>query len=792
MDAGTVAVRRIEAFVDAGLFVEDPTAWVCGSGEPYARWAALTGILGRASDDTAVAHAHLAVVANEGVCSLVAELPEWGRTDRAPRSAGGRASASTAGGHHSPAFLPNRLNLLADMGVRAGDFAEIETLLDRMLEHQDKSGRFEAFAQLSRPKPEWGSLLCDTAAITDVLLRFGRGDDMRVGKALKRMASDAAPTPQGRAWQCLPEHRTLFRGPGRKADVCPQVTLEALRAFSHLPTEERPTWILDAARVPLEIWRRRTEERPYAFGHGFQFKSVKWPNFWYDVLWVLETAGRFPEMWRGPDARDEDRVALAELAACLVEYNFNDLGRLTPRRVYRGFSTFSFGQKKRPSPFATARALIALARLADLADDVARVEVTELPSSKGGSGVPVPPRARTTTECPLPARQRYPLERALPRVLTRQHLTAVWEVANVESVVSDIVALHAAEPTTPHLSLHARLPSFQKTQLQSALWDRRSLVLYRGMRGMLYVVRREMLPVVHAATNRAVVRYAREFARGRGVTPEEYERLAPAILDATAGEPMTTKELRAVIDTKTDVAATVTLMSAEGLLLRARPAGDWRDRRYRWTPLAVAVPEVRLDALDERSAGARLLSSYVRAFGPVTVRDAAWWTGMDPKRARRAVEALEGELVEVELGDSDEPYLMHASDVEELAWATTLESPSVALLPPRDPLIMGYGERARFVDEELRPFVFDVRANVTSVVLVDGRVAGLWDIGDIQEPVVSVWLPERLDSGAREAVDDQAAQVGEFYFERPVPVRHVADVQPLTERAPSALLRPIG
>lgn len=360
------------------LLGADPVPWILASLEPYAAWAALTGVLGLPEADVRVVRARLEVLADARVKTLLEELPAWGEGD--------------VPGHHSAAFLPNRLNLLADMGVRGGDDERVDALLDAMLAHQDREGRFLTWGRYpGRPEPAWGTLSCDTNAITDVLLRFGRGGDERVARALARIRDDAAETPQGRGWRCIPEKHTLFRGPGRKADACPQVTLEALRALSQVPPPDRPSWLADAARTPLAVWRRRAGERPYSFGHGYQFKSVKWPDMWYGVLWVLETVGRFPELWRGEAVREEDRRSVAELAACLIAYNFAEDGRVTPRRTYRGFEAFSFGQKREPSPFATARCLTALARVADLAEEIHQVDVQSLPSSKGGSGSVVPP-----------------------------------------------------------------------------------------------------------------------------------------------------------------------------------------------------------------------------------------------------------------------------------------------------------------------------------------------------------------------------------------------------------------
>jgi len=361
------------------LLSEDPLPWILESDEPYARWVVLAGIQGLAADHPDVLAAHDALLADPGIHELIEELPVWGTGE--------------ASGHDSPKYLPNRLFMLADMGLGPGDSPEVEERLDALLRHQDEHDRFESFGRLPKlPEAQWHSLSCDTHIITDLLLAFGRGDDPRVAAALQRIENDAASTPQGKAWQCLPEKRSRWRGPGRKADTCPQVTLEGLRVFSHLPETERPGWLLDAARTSLGTWRKRLDERPYMFGHGYQFKSVKWPNLWYDVLWVVETIGRFPGLWTGEAATEEDRKAIAELAACLIAYNIGEDGRVAPRRTYREFERFSFGQKKAPSPYATARVLLALSRLEGLADDVLQVDVTALGSSKGGSGTPRPPK----------------------------------------------------------------------------------------------------------------------------------------------------------------------------------------------------------------------------------------------------------------------------------------------------------------------------------------------------------------------------------------------------------------
>lgn len=354
---------------------EDPTPWLLASEEPQARWVTLAHLT-RAPDPDELAAAHDAVLAHPATRALLDLLPDWEKP-------------AEVSGHHKPELATNVLDLLADIGVTTEDDPHIPRLLEQMLQHTDADGRFLAYASQRTGAPVWGCVLCDTHAIADIAGRFGLAGDPRVRRALEAAASDLTETDMGLAWPCRPDPETGFRGPGRKSEPCPQTTLEALRAFSWLPADERPEWLPEVAHTALEIWRQRAARKPYMMGHGRQFKTVKWSATWYGAYEAVDVLGRIPETWRGVV---EDRRSVTEIAACLLAYNVAADGRVTPLSVFKGWEILSLGQKKQPSPLATALLWSRLALLDWLAEEITAVDVTRLGSSKGGSGTPMPPK----------------------------------------------------------------------------------------------------------------------------------------------------------------------------------------------------------------------------------------------------------------------------------------------------------------------------------------------------------------------------------------------------------------
>lgn len=190
------------------FFTEDPRDWISRSDDAAARWVLLTGVLDVPADDPRCRSARAAALVDPATADLVGRLTPWDQPLQ-------------VSGHDHPHFQPNLLHLLADRGVAAGDVPEVDGVLQQMLDHQEHGGRFPSLG-LTDGAPAWGALLCDSHAVTEVLLRFGHGDAPRVVRALAAIRADLVPTSQGPAWPCLPHPVSGFRGPGRKGTSAPR------------------------------------------------------------------------------------------------------------------------------------------------------------------------------------------------------------------------------------------------------------------------------------------------------------------------------------------------------------------------------------------------------------------------------------------------------------------------------------------------------------------------------------------------------------------------------------------
>jgi len=364
-------------------------------------------------------------------------------------------------------------------------------------------------------------------------------------------------------------------------------------------------------------------------------------------------------------------------------------------------------------------------------------------------------------------------------VARRHHLAADCRADDVLEIVRDLVALHSTDPATVFLSVLARSDAADVAAVERALYDDRTVLRMLGMRRTMWVVPVELAAVVHGACTRTIAVRERQRLVGylaeAGVTDEgdawltEVEEATMEALVAR-GEPTATAELskdvaglrerlHLGVGTRWEAVQgasgrVLLVMGASGRVVRGRPRGSWISSQYRWAPIASWLPggmDRGLTLLPAGVAQVELVWKWLASFGPGTVADLAWWTGLTMAEVRRAVAELP--TVEVDLGGPGAAAgLVLADDLEPVE----APPPSVTLLPALDPTVMGWKERSWYLGGH-GPALFDRSGNAGPTVWWDGRIVGGWAHRRSGEVVFR--LLEDVGTGVTALVEAEAARL---------------------------------
>ncbi len=377
--------------------------------------------------------------------------------------------------------------------------------------------------------------------------------------------------------------------------------------------------------------------------------------------------------------------------------------------------------------------------------------------------------------------------------LHKQHLTDESQTEDIVQIVRDIYGLHATNPTAPYVSLFARASDFTRDKLDDELYVKRTLGKIRCVRTTVHVLPRETIPIAFAATKSIVEPNSENFLRYTGgVTERQYKDTSREILRILKGKGMSTLQIKKELGTKLNISIIVNLMCDQGLLMRGRSDKGWKSNTHTYYLFSDYFPGMDLNAVDPAQARETTVRQYLAAYGPATVKDISWWSGFTMTEVRRILQSLARETVEVEIPELKGSYVMLAEDIAALERFRPSRQPAVNLLPPLDPYLMGYKERERYLDSEHYYLVFDRSGNSTSTILVDGRVAGVWDFSDKPRPTVKLFFFHELEKTTLSVVQSTARAIGQFIADETVAVEMCDQMVPLTQRNAGGFMSPLA
>ncbi|MGV9826701.1 winged helix DNA-binding domain-containing protein [Gordonia sp. NPDC003429] len=364
------------------------------------------------------------------------------------------------------------------------------------------------------------------------------------------------------------------------------------------------------------------------------------------------------------------------------------------------------------------------------------------------------------------------------RLMRRHRLADGFGAATVEEAAAATVGLHATAPSTVYISAWARMPGFVAADMDSALYEKRSLIKHLAMRRTVFALPRDILADAVGAVSARVAasertNMLRDLRRSDDVDdPDGWIDTARAAVrrELAGGAALTSTQLRErlpELDLRVMISPgrpwggqvsmgprVLNMMSAAAEIVRGPNAAGWHLSRPSWVAIEHWLGEP-LTAPDPVTGHVHLIDRWLRAFGPGTETDLVWWLGSTKAAVRAALAQLD--VVEVDLDDGSVGYV-HADDVDEVEPV----APQALLLPELDPTTMGHKQRSFYVGDHVA-HVFDRNGNGGQTAWWDGRIVGGWY--RLDDGSVAVHALEDLPRAAHRALaaraDELAAWLGE-------------------------------
>jgi len=328
--------------------------------------------------------------------------------------------------------------------------------------------------------------------------------------------------------------------------------------------------------------------------------------------------------------------------------------------------------------------------------------------------------------------------RALNRATLARQLLLARAAITPLAAIEQLAGLQAQVPRPPFVGLWSRVEGFEAASLHRLVHDR-AVVRATMMRGTIHLVSAADFVVLRAALAPLL---AHRGPRLEGVNVAAVAKHARKLLPATF------ETVRAALAAKF-------------------PGHDPRDLGH---AVHVHVPLVRVPndsrwsystnahfheakawlGRDLEKVGPELLvRRYLAAFGPASVKDAQAWSGV--RNLAPVFAAMRGEL---------RVFTVEGRELFDLPDAPRPDANTpapVRLLPEYDNLLLAFADHGRYIEPARRPPLTTKNGMVAATFLVDGRVAGTWELARTGETASIRLRPfEKLSKPVLTAVREEA------------------------------------
>lgn len=295
--------------------------------EPWTEYRTRIDLLGESEKSENVISAKERMLKHSNVVSLFKELNEW--------------PGSVVSSHKSAGQLYHKLVFAAELGLTKEN-PQIEKVIKKIFKQFSDEGPFQVLMNIpvhfgGSGKDEFAWALCDAPLLVYAIARFGLKSEKQVIKAKNYLIQLCREN----GFPCaVSKNLGKFRGPGKKDDPCPYATLIMLKLMSQFEKDKNSDCAKKCIDCLLNLWEKSKTLHPYLFYMGTDFRKLKAPLIWYDIIHLADTLSNFD--YAKKDKRYKEIIKIIESKA-------DANGLFTPESEWKAWKDWDFGQKKKPS-----------------------------------------------------------------------------------------------------------------------------------------------------------------------------------------------------------------------------------------------------------------------------------------------------------------------------------------------------------------------------------------------------------------------------------------------------------
>lgn len=312
-------------------------------------------------------------------------------------------------------------------------------------------------------------------------------------------------------------------------------------------------------------------------------------------------------------------------------------------------------------------------------------------------------------------------------ILARQGVRTLSGLASALDVSQATLGLHAARNASPYTTVASRLNPFLSPESIKRMLGTRELVTVRCMRQTLHALPVGLASIAHSATLSYRLQHVRALSQRLGAPNTAVEECARQVVIALESHAhLGHREIEGILigrgANKSVARLGLKLAWEDGRVVYWNRSDTWQ-REVRAFVHGSRLPGlVTLPAQEARDA---LVVEYFSRYGPATLKDASWWSGLSQRTIAGVLRRHQALAVETPW--SRNPCYIFTEQYESFRDDERQEVPGTNFLGHEDVALKAYFEtRGRYLGRVSAGRVFNQIGEALPTIVRDGYVVGRW------------------------------------------------------------------